>query len=79
MQSGLFYGYVGLVEGLVARFRAELGPEMKVIATGGLASLIAAATTAIDAVDPWLTLEGLRLIWQMNQGGPGTSDHMAGP
>jgi type III pantothenate kinase len=67
MQSGLLFGYVGLVEGLVARFRAELGPEMKVIATGGLASLIAAETDVIDAVDPWLTLEGLRLVWEMNQ------------
>jgi type III pantothenate kinase len=67
MQSGLLFGYVGLVEGLVARFRAELGPEMKVIATGGLASLIAAETAVIDAVDPWLTLEGLRLVWEMTQ------------
>jgi type III pantothenate kinase len=67
MQSGLLFGYVGLVEGIVARFRAELGPEMKVIATGGLASLVAAETAAIDAVDPWLTLEGLRLIWEMNR------------
>jgi type III pantothenate kinase len=68
MQSGLLFGYVGLVEGLVARFRAELGAEMKVIATGGLAPLIAAETDAVDAVDPWLTLEGLRLIWKMNRG-----------
>ena len=67
MQSGMLFGYVGLVEGLVARFRAELGPEMKVIATGGLAPLLAAETTAIDAVAPWLTLEGLRLIWERNQ------------
>lgn len=67
MQSGLLFGYVGLVEGLVARFRAELGPEMQVIATGGLATLIASETSVIDAVDPWLTLEGLRLIWEMNQ------------
>jgi type III pantothenate kinase len=66
MQSGLLFGYVGLVEGLVARFRAELGPQLKVIATGGLAALVAAETQAIDAVDPWLTLEGLRLIWEMN-------------
>jgi type III pantothenate kinase len=67
MQSGLLFGYVGLVEGVVARFRAELGPEMAVIATGGLASLVAAETPVIQAVEPWLTLEGLRLIWEMNQ------------
>ena len=67
MQSGLIFGYVGLVEGLVARFCAELGSEMGVVATGGLASLIAAETTAIDTVDPWLTLEGLRLIWETNR------------
>jgi type III pantothenate kinase len=69
MQVGLLFGYIGLVEGLVARFRAELGPEMVVIATGGLASLIAAETDAIDAVEPWLTLEGLRLIWEREQDG----------
>lgn len=67
MQSGMLFGYVGLVEGLVARFRSELGPDMKVIATGGLASLIAAETDVIQMVDPWLTLEGLRLIWHMEQ------------
>jgi type III pantothenate kinase len=67
MQSGMLFGYVGLVEGMVTRFRAELGPDMKVIATGGLASLIAKETEVIDAVDPWLTLEGLRLIWSLNQ------------
>jgi type III pantothenate kinase len=68
MQSGMLFGYVGLVEGLVARFRSELGPDMRVIATGGLASLIAAETDVIHTVDPWLTLEGLRLIWEMEQG-----------
>ena len=52
---------------------------MRVIATGGLASQIAGATTAIDAVDPWLTLEGLRLIWEMNQGDAGSPDHTGGP
>lgn len=66
MQSGLLFGYVGLVEGIVARFRAELGPSMKVIGTGGLAALVAAETDVIDAVEPWLTLEGLRLIWAAN-------------
>ncbi|MBN1315242.1 MAG: type III pantothenate kinase [Anaerolineales bacterium] len=67
IQSGLLYGYVGLVEGMVARFRDELGPKMKVIATGGLAPLIAVETKVIDVVDPWLTLAGLRIIWDMNQ------------
>ncbi|GAB4527713.1 MAG: type III pantothenate kinase [Anaerolineales bacterium] len=66
MQSGLLFGYVGLVEGMVARFRRELGAEMKVIATGGLAEIIADETPVIDIVAPWLTLEGLRLIWDMN-------------
>jgi type III pantothenate kinase len=74
MQSGLLFGYVGLVEGMVARFRAELGPQMKVVATGGLAPLIAAETEIIDVVDPWLTLEGLRLIWELNRTGRGLDD-----
>jgi len=68
MQSGLLYGYVGLVEGLVARFREELGPEMKVIGTGGLAVLIASETDNIDILAPWLTLDGLRILYDMNHG-----------
>ena len=67
MQSGLIYGYVGLVEGMVERFRAELGVSMTVIATGGLAPLMADQTQVIDHVDPWLTLAGLRVIWELNQ------------
>lgn len=67
MQSGLLFGYVSLVEGMVARFRAELGPTMKVIATGGLAEIIAQETSAIQIIAPWLTLDGLRLIWEINQ------------
>jgi type III pantothenate kinase len=67
MQSGLLFGYVGLVEGMVARYRAELGPDMKVIATGGLAELIAKETSVIQHVAPWLTLDGLRMIYEMNQ------------
>jgi type III pantothenate kinase len=67
MQSGLLYGYIGLVEGMVARFRNELGPEMKVIATGGLAELIGQHTDIIEIIAPWLTLDGLRLIYEMNQ------------
>ena len=67
MQSGLLFGYVGLVEGMVARFREELGPDMRVIATGGLAPLIAAETAVIEVVDQELTLKGLRMIWEMNR------------
>jgi len=66
MQSGVFLGYVGLIEGMVARFRNELGSEMHTIATGGLARMFAAETDVFDVVDPWLTLEGLRMIWEMN-------------
>jgi type III pantothenate kinase len=67
MQSGLLFGYVGLVEGMVSRFRLELGPDMKVIATGGLAEIIASETEVIQVIAPWLTLDGLRLIWEMNR------------
>ncbi|MEZ4729728.1 MAG: type III pantothenate kinase [Caldilineaceae bacterium] len=67
MQSGLLFGYVGLVEGMVARFRAELGPTMQVIGTGGLASVIAQETTVIAHIAPWLTLDGLRMVYAMNQ------------
>ena len=67
IQSGLLFGYVGLVEGMVARFKAELGPETQVIATGGLAEIIARETDVIDVVDPWLTLHGLQIIYQLNQ------------
>ncbi|HEU5089614.1 MAG TPA: type III pantothenate kinase [Roseiflexaceae bacterium] len=67
MQSGLLYGYVGLVEGMIARFRAELGSKMTVIGTGGLAEVIARETDAIGILAPWLTLEGLKIIWEMNQ------------
>ena len=68
IQSGLLFGYVGLVEGMVARFRKELGPEMKVIGTGGLVELIAAETDVIQIKAPWLTLDGLRMVWEMNRG-----------
>jgi type III pantothenate kinase len=67
MQSGIFFGYVGLVEGLVARFRKELGDDMSVIATGGLAEVVAKETDVIQYVDPWLTLEGLRIIYDLNR------------
>ncbi len=67
LQSGLLFGYVALVEGMVKRFRQELGPNMKVIATGGLAELLAAQTPIIEIVAPWLTLDGLNMIWKLNQ------------
>jgi len=67
MQSGMFYGYVGQVEGLVARMKAEMPGGTKVVATGGLAQLIASATESIDFVEPKLTLEGLRLIYDKNK------------
>jgi len=67
MQSGLLFGYVSMVEGMVERFRRELGPEMKVIATGGLAEIVAKETPVIQVVAPWLTLDGLRIIWELNQ------------
>ena len=72
MQAGLLFGYVGLVEGMVTRFRAELGPAMKVIATGGLAGLIAEETAVIEHIAPWLTLDGLRMVYAMNR--PGQDD-----
>jgi type III pantothenate kinase len=67
MQSGLFYGYIGLVEGIVERMRGELGERTACVATGGLAEMIAPETRAIDSVDRDLTLHGLRLIWARNQ------------
>jgi type III pantothenate kinase len=67
IQSGLLFGYVGLVEGMVARFKAELGAGTQVIATGGLAEIIARETNVIDVVDPWLTLHGLRIVYELNQ------------
>jgi type III pantothenate kinase len=68
LQSGLVYGFAGQVDAIVDRIRDELGaPEAQVIATGGLADVIAPHSTAISKVDPWLTLEGLRLVWERNR------------
>lgn len=67
LQSGLLFGYVGLVEGMVSRFREELGGNMKTIATGGLAEVIAREADVFDIVAPWLTLDGLHIIWGLNQ------------
>ena len=66
MQAGLLFGYVSMVEGMVERFRKELGKEMKVIATGGLSAIIAQETDVIQIIAPWLTLDGLRILWDLN-------------
>lgn len=66
IQSGVVFGYVSLVEGMVARFRKSLGEDMKVIATGGYAEIVARETDAFTAVAPWLTLYGMRILWDMN-------------
>ena len=66
IQAGLIYGYVGLIEGLIARFQQEMGPA-RVIATGGLSNVIARETTSIEIINPLLTLEGLRLIHLMSK------------
>ena len=67
MQAGLFYGYVGLVDGIVARMKRELREDPCVLATGGLAGLVAPHSQTIDEVDPDLTLEGLRIIFERNK------------
>ncbi|MEX2103238.1 MAG: type III pantothenate kinase [Gaiellaceae bacterium] len=68
LQSGLVYGFAGQVDGIVERMRGELGDTAPVIATGGLADLIAPHSSTIERVDPLLTLEGLRLVWDLNRG-----------
>jgi type III pantothenate kinase len=67
MQSGLLFGYAGLVDGIVMRMKAEVEDEPEVIATGGLAEQIASAATSIDAVEPQLTLDGLRQLYMLNR------------
>jgi type III pantothenate kinase len=67
MESGLFYGYVGMVEGLVRRMDKELGGNSLCVATGGLAEVIAPETPLIQHVDPDLTLQGLRIVWERNR------------
>jgi type III pantothenate kinase len=67
MQSGIMYGYISLVEGMVARIKKELGDSSHVIATGGLADHVARHTSAIETVDHNLTLTGLKLLYELNR------------
>ncbi len=66
MQSGVYWGYVAMIEGIVARIQAEYGERLKVIATGGLAPLLAEGTMVIERIDPDLTLDGLRMLAERN-------------
>ena len=67
IESGLFYGYLGMVEGIMARMTGELGGRVTGIATGGLAPLVVPETRVFEAMEPDITLEGLRLIWERNK------------
>ena len=67
LQSGLLYGYAGVVDSMVERIRGELGHEARVVATGGLAGRVASESKTIERVEPFLTLEGLRIIFEKNR------------
>ena len=72
LQSGLLYGFAGMVDAMVARIRGELDEKARVVATGGLAGRVAAESREIERVEPFLTLQGLRLIYEKNL--PGSRD-----
>jgi type III pantothenate kinase len=67
LQSGLVYGFAGQVDGIVGRIREELGADARAVATGGLADLVAPHSRTIERVDPFLTLDGLRMVWELNR------------
>jgi type III pantothenate kinase len=67
LQSGLVYGFAGQVDGIVGRIREELGADAPAVATGGLADLVAPHSRTIERVDAFLTLDGLRMVWDLNR------------
>ena len=67
LESGLLYGFAGVVDSMVTRIRGELGADARVVATGGLANLVSAECSVIDRIEPFLTLEGLRMIFEKNR------------
>jgi type III pantothenate kinase len=67
LQSGLYFGYIGLVDGILERIIAELGEQPRIVATGGLARMIAEDSRFIHEIDEWLTIDGLRILFERNR------------